>query len=116
MNWKAVFTGLAREVQFSARIARHPDSPWLAKLIAGCALFYVLSPIQLIPTLIPVIGQLDDAVVLYLCVRLICKVAPEAVTADCRQADFSRSNIFGGESRRNVTPLSLLVIPPARQN
>ena len=31
-------------------------------------LFYVLSPIQPIPTLIPVIGQLDDAVVLYLCV------------------------------------------------
>jgi uncharacterized membrane protein YkvA (DUF1232 family) len=41
-------------------LLRHPAVPWHAKVVAACSVGYLLSPIQFIPTFIPVIGQLDD--------------------------------------------------------
>jgi uncharacterized membrane protein YkvA (DUF1232 family) len=85
VKWKAEIRRLAQDVHFTARIVKHPAAPWSARIIAGCAVAYVLSPIQLIPTFIPVVGQLDDALVIYLCVRLIQSVTPEAIVANCRK-------------------------------
>ena len=75
---------LVDDFRFSIRILRHPNSPWSAKLIAGCATAYVCSPVQLIPTFIPVIGQLDDALAIYLCVRFIRTVTSKTVLEECR--------------------------------
>ena len=59
-------------------------APWYAKAVAGLVVGYALSPIDLIPDFLPVIGLLDDLLLvpagLYLAMRLV----PAAVAADCR--------------------------------
>jgi uncharacterized membrane protein YkvA (DUF1232 family) len=47
-----------RQFRTMLRALRHPEVPWYAKLVFGCAALYVTSPIQLIPNFIPIIGQL----------------------------------------------------------
>jgi uncharacterized membrane protein YkvA (DUF1232 family) len=64
-------------------VIKHPRSPWLARVVAAGTVAYLLSPIQLIPTFIPVIGQLDDLFVLYIGMKLLRKLTPEDVLADC---------------------------------
>jgi uncharacterized membrane protein YkvA (DUF1232 family) len=43
-------------------VARHPDTPWYAKLFVAAVVAYAFSPIDLIPDFIPVLGYLDDLV------------------------------------------------------
>jgi uncharacterized membrane protein YkvA (DUF1232 family) len=64
--------------------ARHPETPWYAKALAVLIVGYALSPIDLIPDFIPVLGYLDDVILLpagiFLCIRLI----PAHVLEKCR--------------------------------
>jgi len=74
--------------------ARDPRTPWLAKAIGVFVVAYALSPIDLIPDFIPVLGLLDDLVLLPLLVWLAMRWLPPAVLTDCRlQAEdwFARS-------------------------
>lgn len=57
------------------RVARDPRVPWPAKLVAGGAMAYVVSPLDVIPDVIPVLGQMDD---LFLLVRAMRYLAGEA--------------------------------------
>lgn len=61
----------------------HPQVPWRAKFAATVGVAYVFSPIQLIPTIIPIIGQLDDLCVLFLATKLVRKWTPKEVLAEC---------------------------------
>lgn len=63
---------------------KHPKTPWYARLIAACAAGYLLSPIQIIPSFIPVIGFMDDLVVLVVGFKLIRKTMPPEVLKECR--------------------------------
>ena len=63
-------------------------TPWTAKAVAALALLYLLSPIDPIPDFIPVVGLLDELVVLPLLVGLASRLLPAPVMQDCRaQAD-----------------------------
>jgi len=64
---------------------KNPRMPWYARLVAVCTAGYLLSPVQLIPSYIPVIGFLDDFLVLFLGLKLLRKIIPHDVLADCRQ-------------------------------
>jgi uncharacterized membrane protein YkvA (DUF1232 family) len=86
LNWKASMRFLANEVRVIARVLRHPHSPWPARLIAAGATAYVLSPVQLIPTFIPIVGQLDDLFVICTAIRWIRRITPAAVFAECTGA------------------------------
>ena len=57
------------------------DTPVLAKLFGGMAVVYALSPIDLIPDFIPVLGYLDDLIILPMLVALTIKFIPEEVFA-----------------------------------
>lgn len=71
-------------------LLRHPRVPWTARFVAGLSVSYLLSPIQLIPNFIPIIGQLDDVFVLFVGMKLIRKLTPSEILAECeRQADSS---------------------------
>jgi uncharacterized membrane protein YkvA (DUF1232 family) len=59
--------------------------PWYAKLVAACSAGYLFSPIQLIPSYIPVIGFLDDFLVLFLGAKLLKKIIPPDVLTECRE-------------------------------
>jgi uncharacterized membrane protein YkvA (DUF1232 family) len=64
---------------------RHPRTPWYAKLVAACVVGYAFSPIDLIPDFIPVLGYLDDLLLVPLGVMLALKLIPPDVFAECRQ-------------------------------
>jgi uncharacterized membrane protein YkvA (DUF1232 family) len=64
---------------------RDPRTPWLPKIICMLAVAYALSPIDLIPDFIPVLGFLDDAILLPALIWLAVKLLPLGVVIDCRQ-------------------------------
>jgi uncharacterized membrane protein YkvA (DUF1232 family) len=64
--------------------ARDPRTPWYVKLVAGAIVSYALSPIDLIPDFIPVLGYLDDLIILPIGLLLAVKMVPAPVLADCR--------------------------------
>ena len=64
--------------------ARHPRTPFLPKALAMALVAYALSPIDLIPDFIPVLGYLDDLIILPIGIWLVLKMVPEDVMAECR--------------------------------
>ena len=65
--------------------ARDPRTPWYAKVVAGAVVAYALSPIDLIPDFIPVLGYLDDLLLLPLGIWLALGLVPAPVLADARR-------------------------------
>lgn len=76
---------LWRQFQFLRRALVHPGVPWYAKAVCGFGVAYVASPIQLIPNFIPVIGQLDDVLVIGLSIKLLKRCCPASVLQDCQK-------------------------------
>jgi len=76
---------LFRDIKLLRRIVTHPGAQWRARFIAGCTVGYLFSPIQLIPSFIPVIGQLDDLVVVYIGVKLAVRMVPQSVLTECME-------------------------------
>ena len=66
--------------------SRDPRVPWYAKALAVCIAAYALSPIDLIPDFIPVLGYLDDAILLPLGILLVVRMIPPDVMAEHRAA------------------------------
>src|SRR5258708_36724728 len=66
--------------------ARDPRTPWYAKALAVCVAGYALSPIDLIPDFIPVLGYLDDIVIVPLGLLAVVKLIPPQVMAESRAA------------------------------
>ena len=64
---------------------RDPRTPWLPKLICMLAVAYALSPIDLIPDFIPVLGFIDDAILLPAMIWLAVRLLPKEVVTECRQ-------------------------------
>jgi uncharacterized membrane protein YkvA (DUF1232 family) len=64
--------------------ARHPRTPWLAKLLALIVAAYALSPIDLIPDVIPVLGFLDEVILLPIAIALIARLIPADIMAESR--------------------------------
>ncbi|MBI5791686.1 MAG: DUF1232 domain-containing protein [Rhodocyclales bacterium] len=65
--------------------ARHPATPWTARLLVAFIVGYALSPIDLIPDFIPVLGYLDELILLPLLLALALRMIPEPVLAECRE-------------------------------
>jgi uncharacterized membrane protein YkvA (DUF1232 family) len=63
---------------------RHPQMPWYAKLFTFLVISYALSPIDLIPDFIPILGYLDDVILIPIGVFLALKLIPEDVINECR--------------------------------
>lgn len=64
--------------------ARHPRVPRLAKLLIAAAVAYALSPIDLIPDFIPVLGLLDELVLLPIAIAAAIRMIPDDVWSECR--------------------------------
>lgn len=76
------------------KLARHAETPTAAKLVALAVLAYAVSPIDLIPDFIPVLGQLDDLILLPLGVALAVKLTPKPLwEAHLREAEVSREQL-----------------------
>jgi uncharacterized membrane protein YkvA (DUF1232 family) len=64
--------------------ARDPRTPWYAKLLVAGIVAYAVSPIDLIPDFVPVLGYLDDLILIPAGIALAIKLVPDSVLADCR--------------------------------
>ena len=77
---------LKRETHAIYLAARDPRTPWYAKALALCVAGYALSPIDLIPDFVPVLGYLDELVILPLGILAVVKLIPPEVMAENRVA------------------------------
>jgi uncharacterized membrane protein YkvA (DUF1232 family) len=84
-SWKQRARQLESETYTLYLAYKDPRVPWYAKAFAALLVGYVFSPIDPIPDFIPVVGLLDELVVVPLGVILARKMIPEEVLADCRR-------------------------------
>ena len=84
-TWKTRARQLQAEVYALYLAYRDPRVPWYAKAVAVCVVGYALSPIDLIPDFIPVLGYLDDLLLIPLGVALVLRLMPPAVMVECRE-------------------------------
>lgn len=75
---------IKRDVTALYYAVRDPRVPWYAKLVAGLVLAYALSPIDLIPDFVPVLGYLDELVIVPLGIMLAIRLIPPAIMAEHR--------------------------------
>ena len=84
MNLKEKAQKLAKDIPAVFLALKDKETPVMAKILAFITVAYALSPIDLIPDFIPVIGYLDDLVLLPLLVPLTIKLIPKAVWQKCQ--------------------------------
>ncbi len=84
-GWKTRANQLKTEVYALYIAYKDRRTPWYAKIFAALVVGYAFSPIDLIPDPIPVLGYLDDLVLIPLGAFLAVKMIPAAVMADSRQ-------------------------------
>ncbi len=83
--WKQRARKLKAETYAIYLAYKDPRTPWYARLFAACVVGYAFSPIDLVPDPIPVLGYLDDLVLVPLGVALALKMIPQTVLAECRE-------------------------------
>ena len=81
---KQIANKLKAEFAFYRRLQQHPQTPKLAKALLWLAIGYVLMPFDLIPDFLPVIGQLDELVIIPILLYWALKLTPATVIAACR--------------------------------
>ncbi len=85
MGWRQRAQALKQETYALYLAYRDPRTPWGARLIAAAVVAYAFSPLDLIPDFVPVLGYLDDLVLVPLGVALALRLIPPDVMADCRE-------------------------------
>ncbi len=88
-GWLARVKAWARRIQHDVvavyHAARDPRTPWAARLLALLVAAYALSPIDLIPDFVPVLGYLDDLLLVPLGLLLVIRMLPPEVLAAARR-------------------------------
>lgn len=81
---RSVGTKFRREITVYREVLRHPGTPRPARILLGVAVGYMLLPFDLIPDFIPVLGHVDDAILVPLLVVTALKRIPADVISECR--------------------------------
>ena len=76
---------LKSELAFYERVLKHPKTPRVSKVLLGTAIAYFLTPIDIIPDFIPIVGHLDDLLIVPGLIWLALRYIPPDVIASCRQ-------------------------------
>ena len=85
----------------------HPRTPWYAKLLVAGLVAYVVTPVDLVPDVIPVLGIIDDLVFVPVALALAARFVPAPVLADCRARAVE---VAQGARVRRLTRLAVVVI------
>lgn len=81
---KSLSRHLKQEFTVYKLVLKHPETPWIAKLFLGLAVGYLLLPFDLIPDFIPVLGQLDDVIIIPVLVYIALLFIPKPIIQSCR--------------------------------
>ena len=84
MNWKERAAKLKVDIPAIFIALKHKKTPILAKIMAAITVIYALSPIDLIPDFIPVLGYLDDVILLPVFIALTIRLIPHDIFMECR--------------------------------
>ena len=109
-GWRQRLHALKRESLVGYYAARDPRLPWHVRLLAILVAAYALSPIDLIPDFIPVLGLLDDVVLLPLAIVVAVKLVPAEVMAECRARANESARLGGAAGRIGAAVIALLWI------
>ena len=86
---------LKKEIKVLAVVYRDPRTPWYARLFIAVILAYSLSPIALIPDFIPVLGYVDDLILIPLGIYLAIKMIPGEIFTEAHQVVSARTEDTG---------------------
>jgi uncharacterized membrane protein YkvA (DUF1232 family) len=106
-NWKKRAKDLKRETYALYLAYRDPRVPWYAKVVCACTVGYALSPIDLIPDFIPILGYLDDLIIVPAGLALAIKLIPEEVMCECRSRAEVKMNQKGP---KNYVAAAIIVV------
>lgn len=81
---KQIAAKLKAEFTFYQRLQKHPQTPIVAKALLWLAIGYLLMPFDLIPDFLPIIGQLDELVIIPILLYCAIKLTPSNVILACR--------------------------------
>lgn len=95
---KQKFKKIKKEIGALYLAYKRPDVPFYAKLVSILVVGYALSPIDLIPDFIPVLGYLDDLIIIPLSINFAIKLIPNDIMNECRQQS---ENIFNEGKPKN---------------
>ncbi len=106
--------GLKTDVHALFLACKEPGVPWYAKALMALIIGYVICPIDLIPDFIPVLGELDDLIIVPMGIAVVVKMIPKAVMEDCRRRGLG-TRLVGAVERmsleRGFKRLTLMVEP-----
>lgn len=88
----------------------HPQTPWYAKVMGGLVLAYALSPIDLIPDFIPVLGYLDDVILLPVLIWLTVRLLPPQVLAESRHQAEQWMAEQGAKPRSRASAVAIVLV------
>jgi uncharacterized membrane protein YkvA (DUF1232 family) len=83
-KWKSIARKLKNELKVYNLVLKDPRTPKSAKLLLWIAVGYALLPFDIIPDFIPVLGQLDDLIIVPALVIIALKLVPKDVVENCR--------------------------------
>ncbi len=81
---KTIYQSVQRELGVYRCVLAHPATGWLPRLLLGAALAYFVLPVDILPDFIPVLGQLDDLLIVPGLVWLALRLIPAEVVVACR--------------------------------
>src|SRR5687768_17393781 len=105
--WKRRARGLKTELYALYLAYRDPRVPWHGRVLAACVVGYAFSPIDLIPDFIPVLGYLDDLVLVPLGVALVLRMIPNEVLLASRSR---AADLVGEDKPTNWIAASVVII------
>ncbi len=101
-RWFEAFKSKAKALKRDVRVLyiayKRKDIPWYAKAFMILVIGYALSPVDLIPDFIPVLGYLDDLILIPLGVSLAIRMIPDKVLQECRE---QAGSVFRNGKPRN---------------
>jgi uncharacterized membrane protein YkvA (DUF1232 family) len=110
LSWEEIKSkakALKKEVKALYIACRRPDVPWYAKLLAIIVVGYALSPIDLIPDFVPVLGYLDDLILIPAGIALVIKLIPENIMNECRKQS---EEVFKGGKPKNWIAGAIIIL------
>jgi uncharacterized membrane protein YkvA (DUF1232 family) len=106
-NMKMKAKKLKSEIAALFLACKRSDVPWYTKLLAIIVVGYALSPIDLIPDFIPILGYLDDIVLLPLGIALVIKLIPNTIMDECRR---EAKDLFKEGKPKNRVAAAIIIL------
>lgn len=98
---------IKRDVMVLWFARKHPDTPLLAKVICVLAVLYALSPIDLVPDFVPILGYVDDMLLLPALIWLAVRLLPPQVLASCRE---QANNWMSQQDRKPTSYVGAVIV------